>query len=412
MIFGLIDCNNFFVSCERAFNPGLNNKPVVVLSNNDGCVIARSNEAKELGIPMAAPYFKYKAVLAKHKAAVFSSNYQLYGDMSQRVMQIVRSCVPDMEVYSIDEAFMRLDGITDVVGFSRNLRRKIYKWTGIPTSIGIAPTKTLAKIAGGVAKLNKGVFDITGHEDAILKNQLANEIWGISKGWSDRLKKVGVLTALDLKNLKQSSMGVVLNRIIYELNGISCLKLAEVTNKQNIMSSRSFGKPVTELKDLEEAVANYTARACEKLRAQNSKAQGIHVYLRTNKFSKNEGTYHNDTFIGFGKPLSDTGRIIQIANQGLRTIYKSGFIYKKAGVMLSDITSATHEQQHLFAGTQNNEKLMATLDHINQKLGDVFYLAQGTSRAWQMRSDKRSPRYTTKWNEVLVADKKHNSYQP
>ena len=272
-IFALVDCNNFYVSCERAFNPSLNNKPIVVLSNNDGCIIARSNEAKALGIAMGIPYHQAKDLIIKEGVVVFSSNYQLYGDMSHRVMNSLKMFVPDVEVYSIDEAFLRLDGFAtyNLLQLAKQIRTSILQWTGIPISFGIATTKTLAKIANHIAKkyMLDGVYDLRDPELQIniMRDLPVEEIWGISYRWGKKLRSLGITTALDLRNSDpkfiRKHFSVVVSRIVYELRGLSCLDLAEITPKKNIMCSKSFGKLIAELAPMQEAIANYAARACK-----------------------------------------------------------------------------------------------------------------------------------------------------
>ena len=413
-IFALIDCNNFYASCERVFNPSLVGRPIVVLSNNDGCVVARSNEAKALGIPMGAPYHQHKAVIEKNGVAVFSSNYQFYGDMSQRVMESLRLLVPDMEVYSIDEAFMRLDGFghVDLTAFASDIRSKVRQWTGIPTSIGVAPTKTLAKIANHVAKkrTTSGVFDMRDPivQEQIMRDLPIEEIWGISYRWGKKLRAIGITTALQLRNSDpkhiRKHFSVVGERIVMELRGLSCLDLEQISPKKNILSSKSFGKLVTDRDQIEEALANYAARASEKLRRQKSKAQGIYVFIRTNPFRERDPQYRNGAMLGLTLPTSDTAQVIAVSKALLKTIYRKGYRYHKAGLMLLDLIPEAQCQSHLFVARDDakRDKLMQVMDQMNQSMGSgtVFHLAQGTKRDWSMRCDNRSPRYTTKWEEL------------
>lgn len=413
-IFALVDCNNFYASCERVFNPALQKRPVVVLSNNDGCIIARSNEAKALGIPMGAPYYQNKELMKKNGVVVFSSNYQFYGDMSLRVMDSLRLFVPDMEVYSIDEAFLRLDSFAhhDLFDMAVTIRTKLHQWTGIPTSLGIAPTKTLAKIANRYAKKNTqtGVFDMRDPQlqSHIMSNLPVEELWGISHRWGKKLRALGIQTALQLRDSDpkfiRKNFSLVGERIVHELRGLSCLDLEEVRPKKNIMSSKSFGKPITEQQQIEEALANYTARACEKLRGQHSKAQGISVFIKTNRFKQSEPQYYNAATLGFEHPTSDTAYILQAGKKLLNILYRKGYRYKKCGIMLLDIVPDHYHQDHLFVAqdTAKADHLMKVLDLVNQSMGPgtVFHAAQGIKRDWQMRNDNRSPRYTTKWNEL------------
>ena len=300
-IFALVDCNNFYASCERVFNPKLEGKPIVVLSNNDGCIIARSNEAKALGIPMGAPFFKYKQLINRNKVHVFSSNYTFYGDMSARVMTSLRSLVGEIEIYSIDEAFLDISSFAycDLEDTAKEIKTLIKQWTGIPVSIGIGSSKTLAKIANRQAKKDSldNVFDIRNPDvkKSVLQELPVEEIWGISTRWGRRLRKIGIEKAQDLVEANpryvKKTISIVGERIHYELNGVSCIGIEEVKNKKNIISSKSFGKKVSQVQELEEAVSNYTARACEKLRLQNSRAQGLYVFLRTSPHIDKERQY-------------------------------------------------------------------------------------------------------------------------
>ena len=416
-IFSLVDCNNFYASCERIFKPSLSNKPIVVLSNNDGCIIARSNEAKKLGIAMGAPYHQNEYLIKKNKVSVFSSNYQLYGDISRRVMSSLSMFVPEMEVYSIDEAFLRLDELCrkDPYAFALDMRLKILKWTGIPTSHGIATTKTLAKVANKIAKKSssQNVFDLTDIDiqTKVLAKLPVENIWGISSGWSKKLNNIGIKNALQLRETDPSfvrnHLSVIGERIVYELRGISCISLEQVAPKKNILSSKSFGRLVTKLEEVEEALANYAFRACQKLRKQNSKAQGIYVFVKTNKYRINDPQYRNSTTKEFSHPSSDTSLIIKTAKLLLREIYRPGFKYQKCGIMLLDLTPSDYLQNHLFekAPTQKKEYLSSVIDAINQSTGNesIFYASQGVKRNWRMRCNKRSQRYTTQWKELVKA---------
>lgn len=412
--FGLVDCNNFYVSCERVFNPSLLGRPVIVLSNNDGCVVSRSSEAKELGIPMGAPYYQQIGTVKEHNIAVFSSNYQFYGDMSQRVMNSLRMLVSNMEVYSIDEAFIRLDELpcNDLLEVAVHVREKIMQWTGIPTSFGIAPTKTLSKIANHVAKKKTkvGVFDIRdcSLQEQIMVNLPVEDIWGISHRWGMKLRSLGISTALQLRDANakfiRKHTSVVVERIIYELQGLSCLDLEYSSPRKNIMSSKSFGRLISDIESIEEALANYVARACEKLRNQNSKVQGIYVFLRTNPFQKTRPQYKNGATISFDLPTSDTRRIMHEAKKLLRMLYRRGYHYHKCGIILLDLIPKNHIQNHLFVkpDSPDQDNLMKVLDNVNKAIGSetVFFLSQGTKNNWKMRSENRSPRYTTQWTEL------------
>lgn len=414
--FALIDCNNFYVSCERVFNLSLLQKPVVVLSNNDGCIVARSNEAKALGIPMGAPYHHYKERLSQAKASVFSSNYQLYGDMSRRVMTSLRLLIPDIEIYSIDEAFLRFDTLKgrDFVALAQEIRQKIYQWTGIPTSIGLAPTKTLAKLANHFAKKQSptDVFDLrcSDLQKLVLRDVPVTDLWGISHRWGQKLQALGIRTALDLRQSDAAfirrHLGVVLERIIYELRGISCLDLEHISDKKAIMSSKSFGRPVEDLTSLEEALSHYAVRACEKLRRQKSKAQGLFVFLKTNRFRPNEPQYRPSTIGTFEIPTSHTSVVLKKAKNLLRRLYRKGYRYHKCGLILLDLVPESYQQEHFFSATESPQstRLMDVLDHLNQSMGSgtVFYAAQGIKRDWMMKCDRRSPCYTTQWTELPI----------
>ncbi len=415
-MFALVDCNNFYASCERVFQPHLKHTPIVVLSNNDGCIIARSNEAKALGVPMGAPYHQSKELMQREGVAVFSSNYQYYGDMSQRVMQSLEMFVPDIEVYSIDEAFLKLDKmpVNDWMEYGIKMREKVLQWTGIPTSVGIAPTKTLAKVANHYAKKHTamGVFDMMDMraQEKILTTLPVSELWGVGKQWSKKLNYIGIHTAAQLRDTDprfiRKHFSVVGERMVRELRGVSCLGLEDIQPRKNIMSSKSFGRMVTDLDEMSEAISTYAVRACHKLRGQRSRACAIHVFLQTNRFRQNMKQYANSTTIEFVNPTNDTGQIIKAAKEGLRRIYRAGYWYKKCGLMLMNIQPASQCQNDLFAHVDNqrSDALMKAMDSLDTRYGTnaVFYASQGIERSWQMRSDKRSPRYTTQWGELLT----------
>lgn len=413
--FILIDCNNFYASCERVFNPSLNKKPIVVLSNNDGCIIARSNEAKELGIPMGAPFYQYKKLIESNGVNVFSSNYQFYGDMSQRVMDSIKIMTPNVEVYSIDEAFISINQTdrSNIIRQAQNMRSNIYQWTGIPTSLGIAPTKVLSKVANRMAKKESstGVFDLRdkGMQEDILKALDIKDIWGISHRLGSRLCSMGLNNGLDFRNAEPSlirkSFGVVVERIVYELRGISCLGLEDTRPKKNIMSSKSFGVSLQNIQDIEEALSTYIARACEKMRNQESKAQGVYIFLRTNPFSEKNKQYQNNIKITFDNPLSDTGAIIKQSKAGIRNIFRKGYDYHKCGVVLVGLISDKYNQAHLFTDSDfsKQDRLMEAVDEINTSIRSnaVFYAAQGIEQKWKIRCNKRSSHYTTKMEDFV-----------
>lgn len=417
-MFALIDGNNFFVSCERVFNPKLEGKPVVVLSGNDGCVIARSNESKALGVKMCQPMFELKPLIKKYNIHWISSNLTLYADMSERMMQCIREHCPDIEIYSIDEAFVKFKKMSesDLIDCAQQLRQTVKQWTGIPVSIGLAPTKTLAKMANAIAKQQKssGVFSLINKQQR--QQQFAifpvNEIWGIGKKTARFLNDGGITMVQDLlqrpvKWLRQQ-LSVSIEKTIYELQGISCLTLEDIITKKAIQSSRSFGKPVTMLDDLSEALSTYAANAAEKLRLQKGLAQGICIYISTSRFAEKIDYYAKQRTFMFTEPTQDTREITQCAIRLLKTIFLPNYAYKKCGIVLLDILPQTHQQQDIFssASNQKNKHIMQTLDAINHKYGKhlVHLAAEGFDKMWQSRGNKRSPNYTTQWGELAVAN--------
>ncbi|MFQ5787466.1 MAG: Y-family DNA polymerase [Thermodesulfobacteriota bacterium] len=416
-IFTLVDCNNFYCSCERAFNPKLEDKPLIVLSNNDGCAVARSEEAKRF-VPMGAPVFQYEHVIRKHDIQVLSSNYSLYADMSHRVIEALSRFAPELEIYSIDESFLSLRGFTnvDLTDYGKKIRSTVKKWTGIPVSIGIGPTKTLAKIANKLAKKNpmcQGVFNIINHPrtDDFLDSVNVEDVWGVGWQYTKLLKKHGISTALKLKDTHdewiRKHMTVQGLRTVWELRGTSCIELEDVPpDKKEIVSSRSFGKPVEKLKDLEEAVATYMTRAAEKLRSQNSIASFVSVFFGTNRFKEDEPQYSNIITGKLQIPTDYTPELINRAHIILNKIYKTGYRYKKAGVMLGGIVPSDEVQLSLLEKTNHrrNDRLMKAVDSINAEWGSdtIKYAASGVGRSWRMRRSRVSPRYTTSWNEIPV----------
>ena len=415
-MFALVDCNNFYVSCERVFNPALWNRPVIILSNNDGNVISRSNEAKALGIDMGDPFFKLSKIIKENDVSVFSSNYALYGNMSQRVMQTLSECAPDMEVYSIDEAFLSFKGFNyiDVEAHARRIRDKVKQWTGIPVSIGIGPSKTLAKLSSRIAKKHpefKGVFNITDHScfNELLDSVDVEDVWGVGRRYSQMLKENNIHTALELSSANDAwvrkRMTVMGLRTVYELRGKSCIPLDQMPDpKKGIISSRSFGRPVEKLEELKEALAAYTARAAEKVRRQNSVASYINVFLATNRF-KPEPQYSNSAAFRLPAPTSFTPDLIRYANANIEKIYRPGFRYKKLGIMLLEIIPEEDAQLNLFMSygdTAKKKALMQVLDSINAQWGrgSVRIASEGSGRPWQMRRSYLSNRYTTEWREI------------
>lgn len=416
--FALADCNNFYVSCERVFNPALEKQPIIILSNNDGCIISRSNEAKALGIPIGAPVFKYRELIRRSQIQCFSSNYALYGDMSQRVMDSLRRLCPDMEVYSIDEAFLKLDHFShyDLNTYLLDIRQKIKQWTGIPISIGLAPSKTLAKVANFYAKrvIKTGVCDLRSmlYRDSLLKTLPIEEIWGIGRKLTEKLHHYSIKTAFDLQQANPKIMrrrfSVVVERIILELNGISCLGLESVAAKKQIMCSRSFGRPITNLHDLSSALSRYTARAAYKLREQACKAQAIYVFITTNKHKISDRQYMKGLACSLVTATDDTRVLITVAQHVLKQLYKTGFNYKKAGILLMDIIPSHQSSNDLFiqSTSQHSLALMKVLDETNKIFGShtLFFAAEGGAQtSWAMRAGQRSPRYTTHWQEIVNA---------
>lgn len=416
-VFALVDCNNFYTSCEKLFRPDLTNVPVVVLSNNDGCVVARSKEAKDLGIKMAVPAFQIQDQIKEYGIELFSSNYALYADISSRVMRTLEDLVPKVEVYSIDEAFLDLSGLGSSVSLlelGQNIKETVAQWTGINVCVGIAPTKTLAKLANHAAKkypATGGVVDLTSPErqQRLLAITPVNDVWGVGSRLTRRLERINVKSALDLANCPTTTIrnlfSIVLERTVRELNGESCLELEEVpATKQQIMCSRSFGSRVTTLEQMSEAIAQYTARAAEKLRQENQQAKVLTVFVQTGQFKSKQQSYSNSATGELVKPSSDTRELNVLAMQLLKKIWKDGYSYNKGGVMLSDYYDVDVYQPGLFdevTKRPNSTKLMAVLDEINQSgLGRVFLASEGVKNTWSMKREYLSPAYTTRWSDI------------
>nr|UVK71101.1 RumB [Proteus mirabilis] len=416
-VFALVDCNNFYASCEKLFRPDLKDTPVVVLSNNDGCVVARSREAKLLGIKMGVPVFQIKAEMQRHGILAFSSNYALYADLSSRVMRTLEEMAPRVEVYSIDEAFLDLTGIESAISlveFGQQLRERIGHWIGITVCVGIAPTKTLAKLANHAAKkypATQGVVDLTNpdRQRRLLALVPVDDVWGVGKRLSKRLNALGIITALDLANASpraiRDQFSVVLERTVRELNGESCIELEEIPpTKKQIVCSRSFGAKVTQFELLREAVCEYATRATEKLRKEQQQAKVMTVFIRTSPFKDNEPQYSNSASGELLIPSCDTRDFIELANHLLKRIWKDGFRYAKAGVMLSDFYDPGMFQPGLFddvSTRSNSQQLMSVLDTINQSgAGKVFFAGQGTKKDWSMKREHLSPAYTTRWDQL------------
>jgi DNA polymerase V len=412
--YALVDCNNFYASCERVFDPTARGVPVIVLSNNDGCVVARSQEAKDVGIQMGQPLFECQNLVNKHHVRVFSSNYVLYGNMSARIMNILSGFSPNIEIYSIDEAFLFFSGFEnyDLEAYGQLIRNTVKQHTGVPVSVGIAKTKTLAKIANHLAKkvYKTGVFCLLGEEDEHLKNFPVDEIWGIGRQRAQWLNSQNIQTAYDLKEASdriiKNKMTITGLRTVWELRGIPCLKLDEVlANKKMIGCSRMFGYEVEKLEELEEAVSAYMDRAAVKLRKQRSLAGYVHIYVETNRF---RGEYYINSLGMYVNPpsaytplLSHYGKIL------LKHIFKKGFKYKRVGVMLADLVNEGAGQQYLigptYAGTRQ-QKLMETVDNYNSGVnnGKIKLASEGMGKPWFMKQAHKSRRFTTNWSELLI----------
>lgn len=416
-MFGLCDCNNFFVSCERVFDPSLNGKPVVVLSNNDGCVIARSNESKALGVKMGQPLFQIRALIEKHGVKVFSSNYQLYGDMSHRVMATLRLLVPELEVYSIDEAFLNLDGVAEdkLHEWGREIARIVKRNTGIPVSIGIAPTKTLAKIASKLCKKYpklKGCCFMHRSEDIekVLKSFPIEDVWGVGRRYSKMLHSLEIRTAGQFVDCSpewvQAKMSVVGLRTWRELRGEACIEFEHsLPDKQSISVSRSFAKELHKLDELQTSLATFVTMAAEKLRGQGSVTGQLTVFIFTNRHREDAPQSYENRVVRLEVPTDSTIELIKYADNALKIIYKNEFGYKKAGVILTNISPKSSIQQPLFdtIDRPKHENLMRVLDDINSHHGrsTVAVATQGLEPI-QANRDHLSQRYTTSWDEILV----------
>jgi len=411
----LVDCNNFYASCERLFRPQLEGKPIVVLSNNDGCVIARSNEAKALGIPMGAPEFKYRQQMKQQGINVFSSNFPLYGDLSARVMNVLEKLSPHLEIYSIDEAFADMRGFNnfDLYQHGLEIRQTVLQWTGIPVSIGFGNTKTLSKIANRVAKKSsksKGIFVFESQEqiDSVLKKVEIGDVWGIGRKWSASLKHSGIHSAYDLAHADSTwirrKYSVVLQRTARELNGDSCISIEDLPEKKQLLISRSFKERVTNYEHLQSLISGYIGRACEKLRKQGSVAKSITLFIRTSPFS-DKASYSNSIPLRLNQYTADTATFIKMGRYALEKIYKDGYEYQKAGIMLFDIIPDHLQQLCLFQAEKYDadaRKRMQLIDHINGKFGNqTLRIASESKKRWYMNQNYLSPRYTTCWDEIL-----------
>lgn len=412
----IIDVNNFYVSCERVFNPKLENKPVVVLSNNDGCAISRSNEAKALGIKMGTPWFKLKEFAKQENVTALSSNYTLYLDMSHRVMALLSRFSPDQEIYSIDESFLDLTTFKskDLIKYGQQIKTKIKQWTGLPVSIGISSTKTLSKLANHIAKKNasfKGVCNLNVMDedtlDAWMSHIPVSDVWGVGRSLTPKLNQLGIMSALDLKHADpdyiRQQFSIVLEKTVRELNGTMCIELqdAEEPNKE-IMVSRSFGRRVKDKQELIEAVTSYTSRAAERMRKQSSVATSLYIYIRTSPHDDKK-QYANGVNIPLFQPSDDTMVLTNTALLGLDYIYREGFDYQKAGITLCNLTSKYKVQGHLFNDTISHSR-MKIMDTINQRWkGKLKLGSEGVTKEWEMKANFKSRNYTTNWDQLMIA---------
>lgn len=417
-IFAIADVNNFYVSCERLFRPDLYYRPVIVLSNNDGCVIARSNEAKQW-IAMGVPYFKIRGLCERHHIHIFSSNYALYGDMSHRVMSTIEELCPSMEVYSIDEAFLDLSYLSyrGAQMLCEDIRSKVWRNTGMPLTIGIGPTKTLAKAASHIAKkkLKQHVFSL--QSEHIQRRWLArlevSAVWGVGRKWSEQLKNMGMATAWDLRSADiaqlKKAYNIMLVRTAQELRGVSCIQLESIASKKSITASRSFREPLNEYDDIAAALSHFCARAAEKLRRQHSCCGRVGVYLRSGSYRRQSSYYSNHASVQCILSCSDTMSITRMAKRCLLSIFKDQYAYKKVGVLLTDIQSKNRQQQDLFCEVdaekqQKTQRLMQTMDQVNHRFGrqSLQLAAEGVQPKWRPLPHWQSPAYTTRWSDLPI----------
>jgi len=418
----IVDCNNFYVSCERVFQPRIEKLPVVILSNNDGCAVARSDEAKAIGIKMGQPYFQFKHLEKKYNIQVFSSNYALYGDMSARMAVILEQFSDNIEIYSIDEAFLNLTEFKhlSLAEYGKEICDTIKQQIGLPVSVGISTTKTLAKLANYYVKKNKqsskGVFDLTSEntQNWLLPQIGIENIWGIGSRWAAKLKAYDIETAQDLKQANKTwvrkQFSVVMLRTVCELNNEACFDFEqEPAPKKEIVCSRSFGTLQTEWQSIRAAVSHHAANAAAKLRKQNSVCAGVYVCIRTNPFSKLDSQYGNGSYQKLLQATDDTSVILKYAMNGLKQVYKQGYRYKKAGIMLYDISSNKMQQLSLFEpNLKQNPELMKALDTINARYGKgaLQYGSEITGKGWQMANSNLTPSYTTKWSDIPIVKAK------
>ena len=419
MTYALVDCNSFYASCERVFRPDLRNRPIVVLSNNDGCVVALSKEAKSIGVKMCEPWFKIKSSFTSQGGVAFSSNYELYADISSRVMQTLEHSAPKIEIYSIDEAFLDLGGINhcaDLEKFGYECQEKVKQWTGMPVRVGIGPTKTLAKAASYGAKKyigTGGVVDLSEkrRQRKLLSIMPIEEIWGVGSRLKKHLNKMGITTALELADtdtkLIRRRFSIVLERTIMELRGHPCISLKEhPATKKEIVVSRTFSRKVTTLESINEAVSDYATRASEKLRRENQYCRVVSVFARTNPFRLQDQQYSNILSCKLNLPTNDTRDILHATKMLSRRVYKKGYNFIKAGVMLSDFYDKGVYQSDFFipdSKRPKSEKLMRMIDKINANgKNKITFAAQGIRKPWSMQRHFQSPKYTTNWDELLI----------
>ena len=416
MTFALVDCNSFYASCERIFRPDIKQKPVVVLSNNDGCVVALSKEAKQLGIKMCEPWFKIEKLFLKKGGVAFSSNYVLYADVSSRVMQTLEYLSPKVEVYSIDEAFLDLSGLQEYEKFGYQCKETIDRWIGVPVCVGIGPTKTLAKVANYGAKhypATNGVVDLTNknRREKLMALMPVREVWGVGSRINRKLNSLGIETALELAKIDtkliKRKFSSVLERTVMELQGYPCIALEQQPKtKKQIVVSRTFSRKVNDLDSINEAVSDYASRACEKLRREDQYCKMVSVFMRTNYFRKQDRQYHGFKSCKLFAPTNDTRDILNATRNLTKQIFKADINFIKAGVMLSDFYDEGIYQGDLFRSADrriNSKELMTTIDMINNSgIGRVAFASQGIKKTWSMRRQLRSPRYLTNWEEIPI----------
>ncbi len=421
-MFALADCNNFYASCQRLFRPDLAGKPIVVLSNNDGCIIARSNEAKTLGVPMGAPYYQWKPFFKAHQIQVFSSNYALYGDLSARVMRILESFESNIDVYSIDEAFLNISGVRNenLHNFARLMRQTTLQWTGIPLSIGVAPTRTLAKLAAHAIKKytkKEGVLVFKTALEALpyLEQTAVGNIWGVGRNWAKKLEYNGIHNAADLALADhgwiRKHYSVVLQRTAMELAGTSCIELDDMSIRQQILVSRSFRPKVEDYTQLHSFISGYISRAAERLRTQKSLTKHLSLFIHTppqqfdDQSKSKDNSYSNSISIKLSQYTADTSTLIRAGSWGLKKIFKPGYQYYKAGIILNDLIPEKNQQYSLFSAANYDQKAhqrMQLLDSINKRFGPAsLRFASTPAERWQMYQKHLSPAYTTRWDELL-----------